>query len=256
MQQPERELTLTEVLDSKTYVKSNGGIDFKSPRFYLEPFLEVMEKNNIEYRIKTNNAVINQNNEDSSENIAYGRVLVESRIGDNIPGFSSVIGVIYALDLQKPVIKIYSGENATACTNLTIFRADRVFTQNLFEDFSDTYRKAKTFLESKSEEIDHFRRTYKQLTDTILPTDELNRVLGFLLRSSAESKLGTTPVVQAASRLDDPQSIYFAQKEGTSLFNVYNAITQSITNSKEFLDKPNKTVELTEMVLNSVKFLN
>lgn len=255
-QQPERELSLTEVLESKTYVKPNSAIDFKSPKFYLEPFLEVMEKNNIEYRIKTGNPVINLNAEDSSENVAYSRVLVESKIGENVPGFFSVIGIIYALDLQKPVIKIYSGENACVCTNLTIFQADRVFTQDMLGNFNDTYQKARVYLNEKAGEIERFKETYNTLTKTQLDQNELNRVLGYLLRVSSTGKLGTTPIVQASARLDDPQSVYYAQKEGTNLFNVYNAVTQSITNSKEFLDKPNKTVELSEMILKSVKYLN
>lgn len=242
-------MLLSEVLATKIYVKENGSVDFKSPGAYIEPFLEAVRYNGKEadVTIKTQGDVINSN-EGGSMNIAYPRVNIEVRTNHSVEGFQSVIGMIYALDLQKPEIKIYTGQNAHACTNLTIFNADGVYTQSLLGGFGTVYNHATEYLNKKEAEAAEFKEILDNLTNTLMSTEELNEEIGRILRAGSKTKIGTSPIVQASNRLDDRESIYYVHPGARcSKMNLYDAITQSFTNSKNILDRPTQTIQLSKL---------
>lgn len=154
-------LTMTDVLDSRTYVRPNTEISFGSPRQLITPFLEVF--GNIDQTVVKVQSPITNENDDGSLNIAYPRVVVEKTIESIVPDFNSVIGMIYALDTQVPVIKIYSGHNAHACTNLTIFNSGAVFEKTLLNGYQAVYKVANDYLEQKEEEEEEFQIVHSRL---------------------------------------------------------------------------------------------
>ena len=79
--------------------------------------------------------------------------------------------------------------------------------------------------------------------------EQLKERLGHLLLYAKTAKLGKSPVVQASDLLGDPRSNYYAGADST-LYNLYNAITQIISDGKDLLYRPDKTMGLTKLLLN------
>jgi hypothetical protein len=249
-----KDLMIEDIISSKVYVKPNSSVSFGTPKEYLEPFVNPIMKEAPEahYRVKVADPVVNA--EDSGAmNIAYPRIMIEADLGEMISGFKSIVGMILALDLQKPVIKVYSGYNVSSCLNLTIFNADKIYQQEILGDYQKVYAKAVEFFNKKADELVEFKETLIKLQTAFLSEVQLNQLIGKMIRESAKLRLGTTPILQATKMLDDNASQYYVRPDGKftcSKFNVYNAVTQSITNSSDIIDRANKTLNVSNLILN------
>lgn len=249
-----KDLLIEDIISSKVYVKPNSSISFGTPKEYFEPFIEPMLKSSVDakFRVKVADPVINA--EDSGAyNIAYPRIMVEADLGEMIAGFKSTIGMILALDLQKPIVKVYSGYNVSSCLNLTIFNADKIFQQEILGDYQRVYARATEYFNKKADELIEFKETLSKLQTTFLNEVQLNQLIGKMIRESAKLRLGTTPILQATKMLDDNSSQYYVRPDGKftcSKFNVYNSVTQAITNSNDIVDRANKTINVANLILN------
>lgn len=247
-----KDLRIEEVLNSKVYVKPGSAISFGSPKKYLEPFVEYAEAKAVSFRVKVADPIINAE-EEGAMNIAYPRVMVEANLGSLIEGFDAIVGMVYALDLQKPVIKAYSGFNVQSCVNLTIFNSDRLVQQELLADSNKVYTAVESFVEQKEEEVKTFNETLSNLRLANLTENTFNELMGKLLREGSRTKLGTNPILHAVKLLDDNASQYYIRQENKfscTKFNVYNAVTQALTNSNDITDRANKTIQLANTILN------
>ena len=247
-----KDLAVEDIMSSKVYVKPNSNISFGTPKEYLEPYMELFKQEVPQFRVKVSDPVINAE-DTGARNIAYPRAMIEADLGEMIPGFKSVVGMVYALDLQKPVIKIYSGYNVSSCINLTIFNADKMFQQEILGDYKRVFTKAEEFIQNKEAELIDFKETLTKLQTTFLTEIQLNQLIGKMVRESSKLRLGTTPVLQATKLLDDNGSNYYVRPDGKftcNKFNVYNAVTQSITNSNDIVDRATKTIQVANLVLN------
>jgi hypothetical protein len=247
-----KDINVTEVIESKVYVKPGSAISFGSPKRYLEPFIEYAEAKAVSFRVKVADPIINAE-EEGRMNIAYPRVMIEANLGNLIEGFDAIVGMMYALDLQKPVVKAYSGFNVQSCLNLTIFNNDRLIQQELLADFTKVYDGVQRFVEEKESEIENFKSTLSKLREEKLSENTFNELVGRLLREGSRTRLGTNPVLQAVKMLDDNSSQYYIRQENKfecSKFNVYNAVTQALTNSNDITDRANKTIQLANIILN------
>lgn len=248
----DRVLTMDEVLNSKVYVKPGGSVTFGSPKNYLQPFLDMTKDKVDNYRIKVADPVINAE-QSGTRNIAYPRVMIEAKFGQLIPGFEGVVGLVYALDMQKPVLKTYTGFNVNGCINLCIFNADQVYQQELLGQHQLVYETAGKYIKNKNDEVVDFKETLTKLKETFLNELELNRTLGMLLRGSIGTRLGSTVIIKATKAFDDSSSQYYVKPDGKFLcskFNIYNAVTQGITDSSDIVDRANKTIQLSKLLLN------
>jgi hypothetical protein len=242
-------INLDTVLNSKVYVKENSQISFGSPRQYVEPFLEKLKDTNVTYRVDVSDRVANK--EITGEtNEAYGRVLVEAKFPTNYCAYDhdSVIGLVYSLDTQKPVIKIYSGENAWACTNLAIFGARYIHQVEILQGTSSIYEKALEYVDGLVEQLRRFKELYERMNEKIYRNEEIDTVVGHLLREGMKNKqIGTTPILSAVKDLEEPKSKYAIRDGSTSQWNVYSAITQYITDKVDIADKASKTVMVSKL---------
>lgn len=246
-------MELNDVLGSKTYVREEGAVSYCAPVEYLKPFIDIVDANVISWSVKVSEPVSNENPEDHTLNIAYPRVLVESRFGidPNLPGFESVIGLIYALNTRQPIMKVYSGENVSACTNLTIFNPEHVFQQDLLGNYRNVYSKAKEYFDNKKKEIEEFKVIYNQLQNTFLTEEQFHERMGGILVNAVKSRLGTSPVVQAANMMMDNSSQYAVRKGNDFIcneWNIFNAVTQAL-NSTDLVLLPTKTISLAKIFL-------
>jgi hypothetical protein len=244
-------LLLDDVLNSKIYIKDNVGIQFQSPASYIEPFLLSLNKLSPSYEIEVSGRVANKNSTDTSINEAFARVKVEAKLPAeyNIHEHDTVVGLVYALDIGKPVMKVYTGQNAWACTNLCIFRADQIHQIELMQGVSTIYDKTKTFSERITEQVRDFSERLTQMKERQYAGDEIDEVIGKLLRKSIESKgsVGTTPIVSAAQSLFDKSSVYGIKDNKTSEWNIYSALTQYLTDKADLLDRATKTLYVSNM---------
>jgi hypothetical protein len=243
---------MEQLMEAKAFVKEGSGASFQTPRQYFEPFMEVLEQNGVfrvgETKIQVNGAVVNKN-EDGTENRSYERILVQGKLeGIEVPGFSPNVGMIVALDVVKPVIKVYSGFEASACTNLCIFRADRIHEQSVSGNIQGVYAQARHFIEQKEREVETFRRVVEHLHNKRYSFAELQSLMGGFLLEEKRHGLGTVPIVQAAKRMGDRGSQYYADPtDGTTAWNVYSAITQTFTNQEDVLNTPNKVLKAAKL---------
>jgi hypothetical protein len=239
--------TLEELLNSKIYVKSN--VSFMPPKELVNNFLESIKYTNEDIAIKVQNPIINENVE-GGENIAYPRFLVEVNKGISPldPTETDVIGLLVAMDQLKPLVKIYSGTNASACLNLSIFNASNLLSQDLLNDLEHVWKNATRFSEESQEKLILHNDINNKMNNTMLTNNQVNMSLGKLLRNSNKEGLGTSPIVNASKLLNDRRSMYyFDPEQGTSLKNFYGSVTQGITDSKDLLYKPNKSLAVTKM---------
>ncbi len=242
-------ISLQDVLNSRTYVKDNSTVSFASPRTLIQPFLDNVPSDDI--TVKVQDPVINAN-DDGSENISYPRVLLEAKVGSEVPGYDSTIGFLYALDVQHPQVKVFSGQNAHACTNLTIFDAEKVYQMNMLGNLKFAYDKAKQYVEQKATEIAKFLETKEELLNTFFCSEALQKELGrILMLTTAGKHVGypTSGISQAAKWLQDKNSVYYVKPdEACSKLNLYDALTQSITNSNDIIYRPNKTIAVSHLL--------
>lgn len=245
-------VSLDQVLNSKVYVKEQSTISFGSPRQYIEPFLEKLHGINPEFRVSVSDRVANKE-ESGTLNEAYGRVLVEAKLPSVHSTYEhdSVIGLVYSLDTQKPELKVYSGENAWACTNLSIFGARYIHSVQLLQGTSSVYEKALEYVDGLAEQLRRFKEIYERMNEKVYTGDQIDRVMGYLLREGIKNKqIGTSPVLAAVKDLDDPKSRYAIREDKTSQWNVYSALTQYVTDKVDIADKASKTVMLSKLFIN------
>lgn len=246
-------ILLTTLLDSKRFVKESSPVTFPAPKEILSPFIEAVESNPIngEWHVQVQNPVTNINT-DGSENTAYPRVLVEKRfqisqLEENSFNLSNkyTIGLLYALDIQNPALKLYQGSMATACTNLSIFRATDIVQKNLLGDFSSIPELANRFVNETNKTIEFYHDVHDKMNNMrIKSTDKYFEVLGWLLNdaTSKSNPIPTSTIINAAKLLQDRHSKYYWDtKTDLPVWQIYQAITQGITDSPELYGVPDKT---------------
>lgn len=240
-------LQLEELLDSKRYIKNE--MEFMSPRALVEPFLDVLAINGEPITVDYQNEVANVN-EDDSKNIAYPRFGVKVDFGptDGLPGYLSTIGMMVALDIGKPIIKIYTGQDVQTCMNLCIFNASEIFTQDVLADRTALLDKLMVYAQGKEKQAEEYAKMHERLTTTTLTDSGINDRVGELVRQGRTS-IGLNHITTGVKYIDDPKSVYYAN-DGCSMYNFYNAMTAAIGDSKDILGKPNKTLALSKILLN------
>ena len=250
-------MKLEDVLNSNAFIKENSPIAFKSPEEYLTPFLEKVQHITTDFRVEVAGRVAN-NNEELGVQEAYSRVLVEAKLPAqySLLEHDSVIGIVYALDVQKPIMKVYAGRNAWACTNLAVFGAKYLTECEFLKGIGACYEAAQNYATTIEEQLANFEKRYGRMISNEVKGQDIDKMLGYLLRESITNKtLGTSAVIAAARDLSDNKSKYAIKDNKTTEWNIYSAATQYITDKVDILDKATKTVVLEE-VFEKYHFLN
>jgi hypothetical protein len=242
-------MEIKELFETKAFVKS--GVTFQTPKQILEPFMDKMSKYTDKFIIKTSEKIVNAN-EDESINAAFGRVLIQTDFsGDDLDGMYKNVGVVYALDTLKPIVKTYTGTIVSACTNMCIFNADHIFSSNIMEGLGRPLEYITQYLGSMEQVMDNYRKIRLDLTNQIYTENEIQQKLGELLEYSIKNKyLGTTAVVNAAKNLYDNSSMYHIENKQTTAWNLYNSITQYLTDKSDIIDTASKTLLLSKFFIN------
>lgn len=250
-------LTLDELYTSKTYVRETGGFDFKGAKDYVAPFIEKVTNriSDAKFSVTAVTGAINKDEETEHLNISYGRFLINAELPSayNTEDCYSRIGMIVALDNQKPVMKIFSGKDVAACMNLCIFNAEHLFSQDLTANIGSIYNKADDYAMKVGDELAAFREKVEALKVLSFKGRDLNEIIGKLITYSLrQPKLGQTPILAGVKELYETKSKYALKDGATSGWSLYNAITEAIKKA-DISDQALKTILLSRAFLPEVQ---
>ncbi len=247
------EITIPELLEGKaTIIKSK---EYYSTKGYVEPFLNLMKPFTNDFRVKVQ--LPNQITFGSTQDITYNRVLIEAVLPNDhtIDAHDEVIGFVYGLDVRKPVAKFYRGYLNQACTNLTVFNAKWITTQEIKPEESLKYN-VKNLMEAGSD----FATRLAALKTTNLTKAQTFEQLGKWVDGSLRKthnngvhdvKLAPKVAVDAYKSLfiDADSAHFIPANEEASMFDIYNAFTQILTDDKkDIMNKFEKTILINEIL--------
>lgn len=248
---------LATLYASKRWVPQQGRsrIAFPAPQELVEPFLEKLmplQDLGISLHVETTNPASVQEPGTDEMHTAYGRVLVEARIGpfDEVD-HQKVVGFVYALDVGKPEVQVYYGRNAAACINLAIFRSDHYVKGDLLTGGDALiYATAERFVEHFGEDDRTFIQNVQRLQGTIWNEPKINETIGRLYRYVlTKGSFGSSTLNYAIKLLADPNSRYAIGEDGTTTaWNFFSALTQFVTDKAYVSVKAEKTLQIVEQV--------
>lgn len=254
------EVTLNQLLEGKaTKIKNK---DYAPTRSYVEPFLERMSKitNDFRVQVKLPDQVTCTSGEgERHDDITYNRVLIQAVLPNKFDNHQEVIGMVYGLDVRKPLIKIYRGAINCACTNLCIFDPSFLNVQFIEQGKGISYKPVEYLMERESDMQLMLETLHNTEWDGSVQNIESN--LGRWIRSALLSeyengygkiKLGTDIVIKAYSSMfvDQESPYYIGEGNNVDMFTVYNAFTELISNDngKDIMNKCEKTILLRQIL--------
>lgn len=252
------EITLNELLEGNaTTIKGN---EYFPARAYVEPFLERMQKYTNDFRVQVklpDQLALNENN---PVNI-YNRVVVQAVLPNDlvVDNHSQVVGMVYGLDVRKPVVKFYSGALDMVCTNLCVFSPDQLNCAALEPEKAINYKPINNIMNSIEDTI-KFIQTLKN-TSFDCSYQHTSEMLGNWIKQciniTYDNGFGkvkvaaTTPIDAYKLLFEDKDSRYLIKEPVTNMYNIYGAFTQIFTDSmkRDIMNICEKTL-LVKQILN------
>lgn len=232
-----------EILNSDRFTKN--GVSYAAPSFYLLPVIKEFKNSlNGHLVIDGSDPDTITDNETEVQYLAYRRVAL-TKTFEISEDFSYKIGFVYALDLGKPIIKVFSGVNVHACTNLCIFGADKKQEFLIANNQEGAVLEVQKYITNLTHDIETAKEIIHNMKNTFFQSQEVEKMLGaFMLSFSATKNIaGTQCLLDAAKYLTDKTSMYYFEKQ-TTAWNIYNALTHDICNKKHILQQPEKVFTL------------
>ena len=238
------EITLTELLAGKaTRIKNR---EYFPTAAYVEPFIERASKLTNEFRIQIqlpNQVTYTNEGELNTEDITYNRVLIEAILPDEYK-FSNdphraVLGMVYGIDVRKPVVKFFKGQERMSCTNLCVFSPQLLSCQDLEPETAVDYKMFDRIIEQTDDTAVWMKKLIESEFDCRI--QNVNESLGRWIRNCinmsfdnhyGKAKLAvSTPIDAYKSLFEKDDSEYYAGLDSgnISMYQVYNAFTQVLT---------------------------
>lgn len=250
-------------IDLDTLLKGRAtsikGKNYFPTKAYVEPFLERMSKitNDFRVQVKTPDQLALEENETLD---IYNRVVVQAVLPDelDIKEHFQVIGMVYGLDVRKPVVKFYSGALDSVCTNLTVFSPDQLVCNELSPESPINFKPLNSIIDNiektvstikalKSTSFDcSYENTSEKLGDWIKRS-----MYAFIDNGYGKVKISTSTPVDAYKLLfEDDKSRYLIKEPETNMYNVYSAFTQIITDGmkRDIMNTCEKTLLLKQIL--------
>lgn len=243
------EITVQELFKGKSTLIRNK--EFFPTKTYVEPFLEKMSNFTDDFRIQVKLPDQITRTKDTDD-ITYNRVLIQAVLPDKycIDNHDEVIGLVYGIDVKKPVAKIYRGYLNRACTNLCVFNPSWLNVQDLLPGDPINFKPIKELLEYTND----FPAKLQYMKNTYLDRNDRKQYLGewvdYVLREGEDYGFGkvkiavSTPVDAYKDLFINQDSEYYIPDGvSPSIFDIYSSFTQIITDDKkDILSKPEKTI--------------
>ena len=247
-------MTLDLLLKGKeTLIK---GKHYGSTASYVEPFLERMAEFTDDFLIEVK--LPSQMTLDNNVNdITYNRVLVQAVLPQEytIDNHDEVYGMVYGLDVAKPIFKFYRGHLNRACTNLTVFNPTWLTVQEINVDEGINYKSIDKLIETDF----NFKKRLEELKHTFHDKKSINEMFGGILDRSlrysydngiTNTKLPETmlPKVYKSLFLKEDSPYFIGDKE-LDTYTLINAFTQCITDGKaDVMNRAEKTLLVNNII--------
>ena len=238
------ELTIEQLLQGKsTRIKNR---DYFPTAAYVEPFLERAQKLTSEFRVQVQlptQITYTASGDINTEDITYNRVLIEAILPDeykfNSDPHRAVLGMVYGIDVRKPVVKFFKGQERMSCTNLCVFSPQLLACQDLEAETAVDYSPFERIIEQTDDTATWMKKLIE--TDFNCATQNVNESLGRWIRNCinmsfdnhyGKAKLAvSTPIDAYKSLFEKEDSDYYAGVDSgdISMYQVYNAFTQVLT---------------------------
>lgn len=256
------EIDLNTLLQGKaTIIKKK---EYLPTEAYVTPFLERMSKYTNDFRIQArlpDQISITKKEDLNLEDTVFNRVWIQAVLPNEFSfnNHQEVIGMVYGLDTRKPIVKIYRGALNMACLNLCVFNPSFLEVHELEPESPINFKG----LQSLMEQVSDIKSWLDRLSETFITYEEnvINENLGLWVRNALSTsfdngygkvKLSASTAVDAYKLLYEKEdSPYFVKPgEATSMFNVYNAFTELISNTdtRDIMNKAEKTLLLKDIL--------
>ena len=224
---------------------------------YVEPFLERLSKftdNFICKAVLPNQITLTKSGDIDLEDQTFNRVWIQAVLPDTypIPNHNNVIGMVYGLDVKKPVFKVYRGSLNQACTNLCVFSNDMLACQEIEAETPVDFRCVDRIIEDTDKSAEMIRKLMNTEFNTSerLVNEDLGRWIRRCIEMSYNVGFGTvkvatsTPIDAFKMLLYKEDSDYYVVDKEANMYDVYGAFTQCITNglSKDIMNQTEKTL--------------
>lgn len=242
------EIKLNELLSGKgTRIRNN---EYLPTAAYVEPFLERLSKITNDFRIQVklpDQVTLNKDGEIITDDITYNRVYIQAVLPDeytiNGISHSKIIGLVYGLDVKKPIAKIFTGGLNSACTNLCVFNPEFLRVQEIKPETPINYKAVAELIEK----VDDTKILLENLVNTEFDTSEqnINESLGRWIRNTMYESYDNgyqNKVKLAASVPVDAYKLLFEKEDSPyytginnpcNMFKVFNAFTQINTDARK-----------------------
>ena len=255
------EITIDELLKGKaTKIKEKI---FYQTEAYVTPFLDRMQKITNNFKIKVelpDQITVTQKDDVDFDDITYNRVWIQGVLPQeyDIENHQDVIGMVYGLDVRKPIVKFYRGGLNRACCNLCVFDPSYLKVQELAPEKAINFTGLDNIIE-KTNEIKDFLN-FLHTTPFSRDEQNINENLGMWVRNTldlnfdnglSKAKLATSMAVDAYKLLfKDAKSPYFVNPgTNTDMFRIYNAFTELISNKdKDIMNECEKTLLVKDII--------
>ena len=237
-------LTLNELLNGKaTKIR---GKDYFPTAAYVEPFLERAQRLTSEFRVQVqlpSQITYTADGNINTEDITYNRVLVEAILPDeykfNNDPHKAVLGMVYGIDVRKPVVKFFKGQERMSCTNLCVFSPQLLACQDLEAETAVDYKPFERIISQTDDTATWLKKLLEM--DFDCGVQNVNESLGRWIRNCinynfdnhyGKAKLAvSTPIDAYKSLFEKDDSEYYAGIDSgdISMYQVYNAFTQVLT---------------------------
>lgn len=240
------ELQLEELLKGKSTRIRNK--EYFQTSAYVEPFLERVSKLTDEFRVQAqlpSQITFDSNGNIVTDDITYNRVLIEAILPDeyrfNDDPHKDVIGMVYGIDVRKPVVKFFRGKERQSCTNLCVFSPQLLSCQDLEPETAVDY----SLLDRIIDKTDDTAKWLTRIINTPFSCTDynINESLGKWIRNcinySYDNSYGkvkiacSTPIDAYKSLFEKSESEYYYEgKSEISMYNIYNAFTNILSDNR------------------------
>ena len=237
------EIKLSELLAGRaTRIK---GKEFLPTAAYVEPFLERVQKITKEIRVQVqlpSQITYTANGDINTEDITYNRVLIEAILPDeykfdNDP-HRAVLGMVYGIDVRKPVVKFFKGQERMSCTNLCVFSPSLLACQDLEAETAIDYKPLDNIIKQTDDTVSLLKKLIElsfDCSDTFI-NESLGKWIRNCINYSYDNHYGkvkvacSTPIDAYKLLFEKEDSeYYYGGNTGISMYQVYNAFTQILT---------------------------
>ena len=229
------EITLNELLKGKSTLIKNK--EYLSTAQYVEPFLNRMSKFTDKFVVQVQTPNQLSITQDSAD-VIYNRVWVQAVMPDSycVENHDEVYGLVYGLDVRKPVAKLYKGKLNRACTNLCVFDAEWLKIQEIIPEEPLDMNPLKPIMEY----TDSFIVNLQKLKNTYVDRNERMRYLGEWVDSSLREaedygfgkiKIATSVPIEAYKKLyiNSDSPYYIPEGIDPSLFDIHSSFTDIVS---------------------------